>query len=59
MEIDTRMLQLALLEIMQDFHKACVENNITYYMLGGTFLGAIRHGGFIPWDDDMDIGKTM
>lgn len=56
MEIDTRKLQLALLETMKGFHKACIENNITYYMVGGTFLGAIRHNGFIPWDDDMDIG---
>lgn len=45
-----------LLDIMDDFHRVCAENNITYYMLGGTMLGAIRHKGFIPWDDDMDVG---
>ena len=56
MDVETRELQLALLEMMKDFHKICCENNISYYMLGGTCLGAIRHSGFIPWDDDMDIG---
>lgn len=56
MEIETRDLQLALLEMMKSFHQACVEHNLHYYMLGGTCLGAIRHSGFIPWDDDMDVG---
>ena len=45
-----------LLEIARVFDKICTENNIPYYMLGGTMLGAIRHKGFIPWDDDMDFG---
>lgn len=38
------------------FKQFCEENNLNYTMLGGTFLGAIRHQGFIPWDDDMDFG---
>ena len=52
----TRKLQLKLLDIMQIFHEVCLKHNITYYMLGGTMLGAVRHKGFIPWDDDMDVG---
>lgn len=56
MENSTREIQLKLLELMKIFHKVCERNKITYYMLGGTMLGAVRHKGFIPWDDDMDVG---
>ena len=49
-------LQSKLLEMMVDFDQFCRENHLTYYMIGGTMLGAYRHKGFIPWDDDMDIG---
>ena len=45
-----------LLDLAKEFHAICVRNKIPYYMLGGTQLGAIRHNGFIPWDDDMDFG---
>lgn len=44
------------IEIVNEINKICEKNNIKYFMLGGTFLGAIRHNGFIPWDDDMDFG---
>lgn len=53
---DLRALQKKLLEVMIIFHKICQENDIKYYMLGGTQLGAVRHKGFIPWDDDIDVG---
>ena len=45
-----------LLKILQWFHSYCVENGLRYYILCGTMLGAARHKGFIPWDDDIDVG---
>ncbi len=51
-------MQTLQLKISKDFRDVCEKNNIPYFMCGGTMLGAIRHKGFIPWDDDMDFGMT-
>ncbi len=53
---DILSVQKALLEMAKVFHNFCMAHNLKYYMLGGTLLGAVRHRGFIPWDDDMDFG---
>ena len=45
----------AQLEVLEDIEKICRKHNIHYQADYGTLIGAIRHGGFIPWDDDMDI----
>ena len=43
------------MEIAKAVVSVCDQHGLTYFMLGGTMLGAIRHGGFIPWDDDCDV----
>ena len=50
-----RKLQLTELETLKVLDQLCRENNINYIIDAGTLLGAVRHGGFIPWDDDIDV----
>lgn len=54
-EMTLREQQLFSLEILKDVHAFCTSHHIKYSLYGGTLLGAIRHQGFIPWDDDIDI----
>ena len=55
-QIDMNELQKKQLDILKAFVKVCEKHNLKYFLVGGTALGAIRHKGFIPWDDDIDVG---
>ena len=54
-ENDLKIWKQKLLRILDFFVMTCEQNNIKYYCCGGTALGAVRHGGYIPWDDDIDV----
>ena len=54
-EIDIEQLRKIQLEILKEVIIFCNNNDIEYFITGGTLLGAVRHGGYIPWDDDIDL----
>lgn len=56
---ELRNVQLRMLDMMSEIDRICSENGICYWLGYGSLLGAVRHGGFIPWDDDIDIEMTM
>ena len=54
-DVTLRKLQLVLLSMLKDVDKICKKHDIHYLLFSGSVLGAVRHQGFIPWDDDLDI----
>ena len=53
--VDIRQLQLVQLKMLEEIDRICKKHDIKYSLFAGSALGAIRHKGFIPWDDDLDI----
>lgn len=58
-DFDLRTLQMKELDILKELDRICKKHNLKYYMAWGTAIGAVRHKGFIPWDDDIDVCMPM
>lgn len=57
-ELNLQEIQTITLDILKEFDVFCRKHDLTYYLAWGTLIGAVRHGGFIPWDDDIDVFMT-
>lgn len=57
--VSLKEIQKFELQMLKDVAKVCEKYNITYFLVAGNLLGAVRHGGFIPWDDDVDIDMPL
>ena len=58
MEAKTTLQEIEL-DIFKRFKRLCQDYNLRYFAIGGTCIGAIRHNGFIPWDDDIDVAMPL
>ena len=54
-DVERKKLWMISLDLLLEFDEVCRRHNLTYFLAGGTLLGAIRHHGFVPWDDDVDV----
>jgi lipopolysaccharide cholinephosphotransferase len=57
-ETTLRQCQLVMLRMLKIFDFLCTKHGIRYFLIGGSLIGAVRHQGFIPWDDDLDVAMT-